>query len=324
MKMECMLSVTLIAAVLSDAAIGKGLVAEQGDAAWFWEDGGVVLAEVVTLPPGGSVGNTTVVRPIGTLSGRFDASLYSEKAVHVTNQGQTFGWNTYPHVKGQTVLVVLDNNRHLSLLSFRMAFMRESEEPMQAVDGFRDPQVEATLKAIQGVRKDECAREQSHPSQPPYGRTAPKPEVDKYWSSHAVLYAEIKDVAGLDFSVAVKSFALVLRPKLTLAGAFDAGKTPEISVRAHGGDFASCKVPEAGDKVLVAIQRDGDSYRLAPENPAYMPDSDGRREPICFVIGFSDPRVADTVTALKALRKANIGKLPSCHDVYGWAGKSAR
>jgi hypothetical protein len=201
------------------------------------------------------------------------------------------------------VLVVLwEDGRH-SIGDQIFTFVRNSRSGAEEVYGFTDPQVGATLKAIQDSRKGEEEHTRANP--------LPAWRLDRinrihptsgYWSTHGAIFAEVKAIASPKAGEKLKT--LVLRPKLTFAGAFDAGKTPEVTVPADLGKFGPKKEPAAGDKVLIVLQREGDSYRVAQEKPAYMPETAGARAPLCVVKDFSDPKVGQLVKSLKAVRKA--------------------
>ena len=95
-----------------------------------------------------------------------------------------------------------------------------------------------------------------------------------------------------------------MRPKITFAGNFDAGKTPEVSVDADFQGAGLKKAPAVGDVVIAVLNREGEAYRVPQERPAYMPAVGGQRAAIRVVTGLADPRVMQTVNALKAFRKA--------------------
>ena len=84
----------------------------------------------------------------------------------------------------------------------------------------------------------------------------------------------------------------------------DAGKTPEVSVDADFQGNGQKKAPAVGDVVIAVLNREGEAYRVPQERPAYMPAVGGQRAAIRVVTGLADPRVMQTVNALKAFRKA--------------------
>ena len=82
------------------------------------------------------------------------------------------------------------------------------------------------------------------------------------------------------------STTYVLRPQLRLTGEVDPGKQPEISARADLSQLgAGFKLPAAGAKVLVVLERSGDSYSVLPKRADFrMP---GDHAPIIEVKDFS-------------------------------------
>jgi hypothetical protein len=137
--------------------------------------------------------------------------------------------------------------------------------------------------------------------------TANANAADQYWETHSLVYA---DVAGTTESGGeTPRYIFDLRPKLTLSGAFDAGKTPEVSasiaLKDLGPNFKSSSI---GPKAIVVLVRKGDSYSISPEHPAFMP---GDRAPICTVKDFDDPKVKETLEAVQKLRHATDEAKPN-------------
>ena len=250
---------------------GKPTHVERGDNAWFWRDGCVVYAEVVVLPHRSNASDMAEIglRPIGTLSGRFDASEFSVLSVKVEGGGRGYYVEHYRPIdvaleaKGQIVLAVVEDRAHYSpeggyVISGEAAFMRKTRQPLEVVDGFRDPQVEATLTAIQDVRMDETYRERISPSPSPWGEGGPfetgpdglvhKIEADPYWATHAVVFAEIK---RNDWGTRAAVIDLV--PKMTLAGAFDTGRESEIRVEADREFFPKIG-GDVGDTARICLR----------------------------------------------------------------------
>jgi hypothetical protein len=298
----------------------------------------IVLAEVMVPPrrPPDGKEDTIVLRPIGTLSGPLDASRFAELRATI---GQTWGLfvEDEPTAKGQMLLAVIAeiDGYHVFPRGFR--FMHISDRGMRVIRGFADPKVLATLKDVQDAhelenrrRTEETARIEkvikamSNPRARDAAREALKNWLDaakeedaafdgsrppasqeggitKYWLNHAVIFAEVKAV-GKGKSGENDSF-VVLRPKLTLAGAFDAGTTPVVTAAADFTKFAP-KKPAAGDDAIVVLDRQRDSYRVAAEQPDYMPEIAGRRGPLSVVKGSSDPAVSKTIDLLKVRRRA--------------------
>ena len=278
--------VAAIAMILAPSCAGGGTTPiERGDSAEFWEDWTVVLGEVES--PLSAVrkghGQATGIRPIATLTGRFDSSRFRV----VTIEAWLGEWrpyrSVYPSAKGQTVLLAFrDFNGSMFGCGYctggRTAFIRESEEPMEVLSGLGDPQIEQTVREIQLLR--------GH--QRPY-----------YWAAHAVVYARVKALVGPRASQ--QRSMIILRPIATLAGAFDAGRTPEAAAPVSLQKFGPAKGPAAGDAVLAVLQREGESFAVADAYPEFMPEIAGRRALICVVHGFSDPRVTETVIRLRDL-----------------------
>ena len=289
--------------LFSSGALGR-TVTLTGRSAFEWQTYSVLLAEVLKPRPLGRGGLKTVYRPIGTLSGRFDASEFSEVTAEFFNVGAL---HQRREVRGDTVLVVLlDQSTISEQTGYRLpsgdeyfTYMPEPGEGLDVVDRFSDPRVEATLKTIQEARKGEDARARTSGVLRRW--KARQPRAEGYWSVHGVVFAEVKNVTGPNASEPLSK--LVLLPKLTFAGAFDAGKTPEIAAAADLKKFGPAKPPAAGDKVLVVLERVGDTYRVAQELPEYMPKVRDQRSPICVVKDFTDPKVAELVKTLKDLRK---------------------
>jgi hypothetical protein len=177
------------------------------------------------------------------------------------------------------------------------ASVRNSGEAIEVVKGFSDPQVAASLKAIQDIRlgKGVWRQPPGHAAQPT-GDSG----VARYWATHSVAFAEVRASNKPKDKKTLPKLLLV--PELTLAGTFDAGLTPEVAAPADLKKFGPAKAPATGDKVVVVMERDGDSYRIAQEEPEYMPKVGDQRSPICVVREFSDPKVEELVKSLKDLR----------------------
>ena len=277
-----------------------------GDGSRYWRGTSLVLAEILDVKPFDVGGHTFVFRPIGTVAGRMDASTISRvRRLQYIGEGN-FVVMSPPWAKGQTVLVVLSERRGDSaeVSCSSVVYVYDSRQSIEAV-AVLDSQFEATLAAVQQRRTDKHGIEEfMTPAELEELDTLDqrrRREAGVYWSTRGVVFATIAETRGQREHAPA---AVVLRPKLTFAGAFDAGLTPEVTVPADFGGFGPSKPLAAGDKVLVVLQRDGRSYRVAQECPAYMPEAAGRRAPICVVKDFADPRVAELVKALKAARKA--------------------
>jgi hypothetical protein len=292
----------------SNSAPGK-FIRHFGNEPYYWDRFSVVVAEVIDPQAPGEVKGLqgVVLRPLATLSGRFEAPMFGKFTSDVEYQEGASG-GSEPTAKGQIVLVVVEDVEGFyrgggyRIPVGEFVYLRESLDPIEVVESFSDKQVEATLKAIQDVRKDEESRKSQRLPSPSPAKTADN-AVAKYWASHGVVFAQVKAVNGLKAGESLST--VVLRPILTLAGAgaFDAGLTPEVAAVADLKKFGPGKAPAAGDKVLVVLERDGNSYRVAQEEPEYMPKVSDRRFPICIVKDFSDRKVKELVKSLKNLRK---------------------
>jgi hypothetical protein len=305
-------------AVAPSSALGYGPHVYYGDVPSEWKSDSVAFAEILDVRKSAGGGRDKVLlRPIGTLSGRFDASTLSDLTVEDSR-----GWgatNEKAITKGRTLLVVLEPSATDTIISppGLYVYMPSRLDPLAGVDGFADPWVADTLQAIQDVREDERNAKPPPGAQP--HEAASRDQHPGYWSAHAVVFAEVRRVRAPMAGKVWRSLASIgvnespvprdklstvfMLPKLTLAGAFDAGLTPEVAAAADLKTFGPLKPLAAGDKVLVVLERVGNSYRVAQELPEYMPNVGGKRSPICVVKDFSDPKVTELVKSLKDLRK---------------------
>ena len=153
---------------------GTAAPPQTASPAEFWETCSVALAEIIS--PRGGASYDVLLRPLGTLSGAFDASRIRRLPADLPLLWAGTGPHVFPRVSGRLLLMALCKGTDgYALASGKLPFMRDSRESIEVVKGFSDPQVEATLKAIQEVRNGE------------------KPA---YWSSHAVVLAEVKGVSA--------------------------------------------------------------------------------------------------------------------------------
>ncbi len=272
-----------------------------------WSFYSVVLCEVEVPPPypwDHVTTPTMKVHPLGVLSGAFDASKFAELTVPIDFGGfSAWGWDLrpWPKRKSQLVLAVfIEYDQERWLASGTMTYMKKSMEPLEVVDGFSDPQVDATLKAIQEVRRHPKDEEVLSAATASDNRTTVG--ANQYWLTHAVIFAEVKNVNPPRSGEILST--MPLRPKLTLGGAFDVGKTPVAVAVVDFAKLGPASKPAAGNTVVVVLCRAGDKYRVATEWPEYMPEQAGHRSPICVVKDFSDPIVRTTIDRLKAKRKA--------------------
>ena len=251
-----------------------------GGSEQFWERCAVLVAQV-EVPPS-LPANEAVLRPIGTLSGQFDSSRFSD-VLAMVGFGETRIYRAvYPRAKGQLVLATIYRAYWLPRVDYvvegQMAFIRDSREPMEVVDGFADPQIDATLKAIQHARRH---------------------EVPDYWATHRVVFAEVMGVTGPNR--AEKRSTILLRLMLTLGGELDPGKTPEVAASAGPKGFGPPRAPAVGNKVLAVLERRGDFLSCCRRFPDVHAGGRRPRTPICVVNGFADPKVGKAIIELHDL-----------------------
>jgi len=297
--------------------IGFGAqITHFGESSEEWKVYSVVFAEVEIPPPlpwDHVEKPTMTIRPLGALSGSLDPSTFPKLTVAIDFNGfGSWGWDrrAWPKKAQLVLIVVFERGGQQCLATGTMTYVRKSTEPMEVVDGFSDPQVDETLKAIQNVRrhpKDEMVVRS--PAAGPLSAKATPSAAVEYWTTRGVVLAEVKTITPPKSGAAPST--LVLRPELTFGGTFDAGETPEVIAAAAFADFRPETVPAVGDKVLVLLQRDGETYRVANELPEFMPEQRGRHASICVVKGFSDPRVRETIKALKLRRQAESDAKPT-------------
>ena len=121
----------------------------------------------------------------------------------------------FTRAKGQIVLArLVDTSPNARdggyVLGERASLIRDTQAPIEAVDGLADPQIEATINVIQNARRRE------------------EPE---YWAAHALVLAKVAS-AGQPKAGGARS-TLFLRPLLALGGELDAGTTPAIEATAN-------------------------------------------------------------------------------------------
>ena len=92
-----------------------------------------------------------LLRPLGTLSGRLTLHQFDGCLPTCHFSGQALVPTSF-RVSGRLLLMALCKGTDgYALASGKLPFMRDSRESIEVVKGFSDPQVEATLKAIQEV-----------------------------------------------------------------------------------------------------------------------------------------------------------------------------
>ena len=151
-------------------------------------------------------------------------------------------------------------------------FMPDDHAPLYIVKDASDANVERTFAAIKSA---------------------------KHWLTHSLIYAKIKSVS--DWKQGKTSREIVACPLLTLSGAFDAAKNPEIKVAATEKLFAAQSPPKPGTMALLLMTRAGGAYSITEECADFMPGE--AHNPICSVWDFSDRRVTRTFRAVQELRR---------------------
>ena len=152
--------VVAIFAVLLPTANAAVDIPDAGEGAAYWWKNSLVFAKVISIAPGVSnrPGLPILVRPLGTLSGRFDSGTIRELrtfAIRVDffDDDRKAG---LPRV-GDNLLLVIANDS-ASVGHYRpghlAAYMPgQSNQPNRIISGFSDPEVALTLRTVQALRK---------------------------------------------------------------------------------------------------------------------------------------------------------------------------
>lgn len=126
----------------------------------------LIVAEVLDVEPGGiAAGKHRVrLRPIATLSGRFDPGRHPTLDTEMSTS-QALGTTSIRQAppKGSTVMAVLyytrgDRGRVVS--SAACTFMPSSGSAVEVIDGLSDPKVQDTVRRIQEARAGRPGGEQ--------------------------------------------------------------------------------------------------------------------------------------------------------------------
>ena len=147
-----------------------------GGSEQFWEQCAVLVAQV-EVPPS-LPANEAVLRPIGTLSGQFDSSRFSD-VLAMVGFGETRIYRAvYPRAKGQLVLATICRAYWLPRVDYvvegQMAFIRARGSRWKWL-------------TVSPIRKSTRRSRQS---------SAQRHEVPDYWATHRVVFAEVMGVTG--------------------------------------------------------------------------------------------------------------------------------
>lgn len=299
----CALAVGLVAALLPRSAMSI-VGGVTGEEAGYWENHSVVLAEVIELTEakGDDYFDRLRLRPISTLSGRFDSGASSELNTGAEIFTSISVIHAYPK-PGQLILGVLEyvparlsstpgyyiKNGFATFMPPRATGGRHRVN-LRIIEQTESATVDDAVVTIQKVRKISDAK----PSRWPRG-LFDTPAPSGFWRSHCLICA---DVDAVRYPETMGPAAqLTLLPKMTISGQFDAGKTPTITVEARVR--AGISLPTAGDKILILLARDGDSYSVYPERAEFMP---GEHAPIQTIVDYLGPRVLDAAKAVQEAR----------------------
>jgi hypothetical protein len=267
-------------------AIGSGFGAA------YWNGHTVILATIEAADPLGK--KTLTIRPLGTLSGSFDAGETASLSYH-----QSFGYATadIPTARKNILLTLAWNSnsgQYDGADSVR--FMGAPYAPYRIVKDFADPSIVQTLRAIRVLRANES--ELTVPGKRVDGRT---PDQAGYWRRHAIVYAQLDGVIQTGLEKTPPRLEMI--PALTISGTFDAGFTTNLSAHIDAANLGPhFQMIKSKDNVLVLLTVADGSYSVSTERAAFMP---GDHAPICEVKDFDDPKVKDTLTAVQKLRGAN-------------------
>jgi hypothetical protein len=264
---------SLLAVAILAATLARGI--SVADAAWdavrfdgdyYWTMNYVVLARVVEArkfaDPSGDRLDTVIARPMGTLSGGFDAG----KTPRITIRGfqAANGLHT-----GDVILAAMHDHLVAAKRPNTEAVYYTEDGPfpymphqfraIEVVSGFADETVQETRAAIQKLRR--------------------KPEVKsgdtpQYWESHSVVFAEAETFAMAGTHAA--SYVFLIRG--TLSGGYDPGKMPRLSLvldfdAEHSVLDERAHAIEPGDKMLLLLKRGGSDgeWHFPIERAAFMP-----------------------------------------------------
>jgi hypothetical protein len=307
----------------SDSSVGEVLEVIQklrhkpavktGDGVQYWRSHSVVVADAEKADPAGDGAVRYLFLVRGTLSGDYDAGRGPRLAVVLKRDVRPMVLDE--RVMGieprrDTMLLLLEKSEsdgQWRIPVERAAFMPYTNDPIIQANAPRWAQhCNAVAEAIDGTlheiqkRRGAAAVVPAPPKQAASRVVALADAAAPYWRTHSLIYADVGGTIRSDGQTPQYTFDL--RPKLTLSGAFDAGKTPSVSASIALKDLGPNFNPSSiGSKAIVVLVRTGDSYAISPERPAFMP---GDHAPICAVKDFDDPKVKETLEAVQKLRHA--------------------
>jgi hypothetical protein len=304
----------LVPTIVACLAVLPGVVPALGqfsfkaaryDSDSYWTDNCVVIARIVEVRTSAQQfsDNAVVIRPLGTLSGRFDAG----KNLRINVKG------SFPVTRlhnGDTTLISLLNPR-VSRPEAAIAepyliddppfpYMPEEYDAAEIITGFSDPKVQDTLSRIQKLRR--------------------KPTVNQgeglaYWRCHSVVYAKVGGASRQVNRLQCYTFFVLG----SLSGGYDAGKTSKISI-VLDDDTTLRMLDErvrqihAGDTVLLLCAEDASNghWYIPEERAAFMPFT---HDPIIHVstggefVFYPNKGVGETIDgALREIRKRRVGQ----------------
>jgi hypothetical protein len=281
---------------------------DKGEAAGYWDNHSVVIAEVKSARRrrGSDFYDLLRLRPIGCLSGSLDPA-------------QTPEMNTWV-VLGSQISVIQDDP---TPGDFVLAVVRSRSADEQEQPGFYIPYWYANY-----MPAEHACLLIVHPTAPRVvddalmairkARKMPEPKTHStakratgFWRSHCLICADVEAVAYRERT----GFApqLTLLPKMTLSRAFYACEPAKITADAPIADGQS--LPAAGNKVVTLLTLEGDRYSVYEGKAEFMP---GEHSSICVVKDFFSPFVLDTA---KAVQKSRKNDKPEKNDAKAEKGK---
>ena len=244
--------------------------------------------------------DTIRLRPLGTVAGMFDVARHPQIEARASLRGV---WGSPPphgaivgavvettdgavpefEIAANVIFAFLEGSAHgwvdATVGGHKVRYKSPTGDGLQRFPGSADAWIGNALASIQKV----------HPTTKFTDRQA----GDE--AAHIVIYAEVKEMKLTKEG----SYKITLLPRLTLAGKFDAGGTPEVVVNDDAKKIGLApSANNVGVKVLVALVRSGNSFSLEPSRPNFMPAD---HSPICTVKDFDDSKVKETLEAVQKL-----------------------
>jgi hypothetical protein len=236
------------------------------DGDYYWTVGCVVIARVAeahrTVDASVDPLDTVIARPLGTLSGGFDAGKTPQ--VVIRGIGAADGLHS-----GDTILAALrdnaaalnrPNNEAIYFAGYGpFPYMPRGSEAIVRISGFSDESVQGTLKMIQKLRR--------------------KPEVKpgdtpQYWQRHCVVLAEAETIS----MARTHADSYVFRIIGTVSGGYDAGKMLRFSLvlgfdELHSVLDERLRGVRPHDVMLLLLEKDESDgqWRIPVERAAFMP-----------------------------------------------------